>query len=162
MRCGNSAVIDTTAQTVNVTVQFGSDLKNLYPQFSLAQDCPMTRFAPSVHCLLLAAAALLSSAAQAHDYPTSARVVYVQACMRDHPGPHYEMLNKCSCTVDALARDLTYDDFVTMDTIANANSIGGERGNEIRDTESLQVQARKFRQLQIAAKKSCLINLEAR
>ena len=122
----------------------------------------MKRISLSLHGLLFATAALFGSTAQAYDYPTSARVVYVQACMRDHPGPHYEMLNKCSCTVDTLARDLTYDDFVTMDTIANANSIGGERGNEIRDTESLQVQARKFRQLQIAAKKSCLINLEAR
>jgi len=36
-----TAVIDTTAQTVNVTVQFGTDLKNLYPQFSLAQDCKL-------------------------------------------------------------------------------------------------------------------------
>ena len=36
-----AAVIDTTAQTVNVKVQFGSDLKHLYPQFSLAQDCKL-------------------------------------------------------------------------------------------------------------------------
>jgi len=34
-------VIDTTAQTINVTVQFGADLKNLYPQFTLAQDCKL-------------------------------------------------------------------------------------------------------------------------
>lgn len=34
-----TAVIDTTAQTVKVTVAFGTDLKNLYPQFSLTQDC---------------------------------------------------------------------------------------------------------------------------
>ncbi len=105
---------------------------------------------------------LAQSPAQAHDYPTADRVVFVQACMRDHPGPHYEMLNKCSCTLDALARDLPYDDFVEMSTATNANSIGGERGNSIRDVESMQVLIRKFRQLQIAAKKSCLINLEAR
>ena len=36
-----AAVIDTTAQTVNVTVQFGTDLKNLYPQFTLATDCKL-------------------------------------------------------------------------------------------------------------------------
>jgi hypothetical protein len=36
-----SAVIDTTAQTIKVTVQFGTDLKNLYPQFSLASDCKL-------------------------------------------------------------------------------------------------------------------------
>lgn len=36
-----AATIDTTAQTVNVTVMFGTDLKNLYPQFTLAQDCKL-------------------------------------------------------------------------------------------------------------------------
>lgn len=33
--------IDTVAQTINVTVLFGTDLKNLYPQFSLATDCKL-------------------------------------------------------------------------------------------------------------------------
>ncbi len=36
-----SPVIDTVAQTVKVTVAFGTDLKNLYPQFTLAQDCKL-------------------------------------------------------------------------------------------------------------------------
>lgn len=36
-----AAVIDTTAQTVTVEVMFGTDLKNLYPQFTLAQDCKL-------------------------------------------------------------------------------------------------------------------------
>lgn len=35
-------VIDTTAQTVNAQVFYGTDLKNLYPQFSLATDCILT------------------------------------------------------------------------------------------------------------------------
>lgn len=38
---GSSALIDTTAQTINVTVVFGTDLKNLYPQFTLATDCKL-------------------------------------------------------------------------------------------------------------------------
>jgi hypothetical protein len=33
--------IDTTAQTINVTVAFGTDLKNLFPQFTLATDCKL-------------------------------------------------------------------------------------------------------------------------
>ena len=37
-----AATIDTTALTVKVTVQFGADLKHLYPQFSLAQDCKLS------------------------------------------------------------------------------------------------------------------------
>jgi len=36
-----AAVIDTLAQTVNVEVFFGTDLKNLYPQFSLVTDCKL-------------------------------------------------------------------------------------------------------------------------
>lgn len=111
--------------------------------------------------LLLGLLALgAASPARAQDYPTSDRVVWVEQCMREHPGPHYEMLNKCSCALDKLAGELPYDDFVGMSTASNANSIGGERGNAIRDAESLQEQIRRFRQLQSAAKKSCFIATE--
>ncbi len=34
-------VIDTTAQTINVEVFYGTDLKNLYPQFSLVTDAKL-------------------------------------------------------------------------------------------------------------------------
>ena len=33
--------IDTVAQTVNVEVLFGTDLKNVYPQFTLSSDCKL-------------------------------------------------------------------------------------------------------------------------
>lgn len=36
-----AAVIDTVAQTVNVEVLYGTDLKNLYPQFSLVTDAKL-------------------------------------------------------------------------------------------------------------------------
>ena len=36
-----SAVIDTTALTVNAEVLYGTDLKNLYPQFSLVTDAKL-------------------------------------------------------------------------------------------------------------------------
>lgn len=36
-----TAVIDTTAQTIKVSVLFGTDLKNLYPQFSLVTDAKL-------------------------------------------------------------------------------------------------------------------------
>lgn len=35
------ATIDTTAQTINVEVLYGTDLKNLYPQFSLVTDATL-------------------------------------------------------------------------------------------------------------------------
>jgi hypothetical protein len=109
--------------------------------------------------LCLAAAPL---AVQAHDYPTADRVVFVQACVRDHPGPHYEMINKCSCALDKLAGQLSHEQFVDMNTATNATSIGGERGSYIRDTETLQQNIRKYRQMLAAAKTGCFINLEAK
>ena len=112
---------------------------------------------PTVHWI---SAALLAIPAgvQAHDYPTSERVIYVESCMHDHPGGHYEMLNKCSCVIDRIAQQVPFDDYETMSTASKATSIGGERGSYIRDVESLQVQIRKFRQLQVQARKSCFLD----
>ena len=109
-----------------------------------------------------AACALLSVAttpAAAHDYPTADRVVYVQECMKQNPGHHYEMLNKCSCVLDKLASQISFDDFTTMSTATNANSMGGERGNSIRDVEVMQVEIKRFRELQAAARKSCFFDV---
>lgn len=36
-----AAVIDTTAQTINCEVFYGTDLKNLWPQFSLVSDAKL-------------------------------------------------------------------------------------------------------------------------
>ncbi len=36
-----AAVIDTTALTINAVVFYGTDLKNLYPQFSLVTDAKL-------------------------------------------------------------------------------------------------------------------------
>ncbi|RYZ48168.1 MAG: hypothetical protein EOP49_19320 [Sphingobacteriales bacterium] len=36
-----AAVVDTLAQTIRVEVQFGTDLKNLYPQLTLVTDAKL-------------------------------------------------------------------------------------------------------------------------
>jgi hypothetical protein len=121
-------------------------------KISLQHPLPLTLFA-----LLMA-----SAAACANDFPTVDRVLYVQECMRAHPGPQFEMANKCSCALDALARDVNYDDYVTMSTISKAISIGGERGGAMRDTPSFEPQAKRYRELQSRAEKGCFINSEAK
>ena len=119
---------------------------------------------PTLLALLLCAAVVPVAARAAdrvNDFPTVDRVLYVQECMRAHPGPHYEMVNKCSCALDALAKDVSFDDYVAMTTATNANSIGGERGNTIRDTEQLQVLIKRYRELQAKAKSGCFIGLSS-
>ena len=84
----------------------------------------MIRLQPALTCCALLLASTLS---QANDFPTVDRVLYVQECVRNNPGPHYEMINKCSCALDRLASEVKFDDYVSMSTIVNATSIGGER-----------------------------------
>lgn len=96
-------------------------------------------------------------AAWANDFPTVDRVLYVQECMRVHPGPYYEMVNKCSCALDRLARELSFDEYVNMTTIVNAVTIGGERGGELRDNETLKPQIARYRALQSKVGKACFI-----
>lgn len=105
--------------------------------------------------LLLALAA--GSASAANDFPTVDRVLYVQACMRDNPGGYYEMVNKCSCALDRFAEEVSFDDYTSMATIVNAISIGGERGNDLRDNDTLKPQITRYRAMQAKVKAACFI-----
>lgn len=105
-----------------------------------------------------------SAQAQAdpHDYPTKERVLFVEACMAQHPGTRFEMLSKCSCVLDKIAAKLSYSEYETMSTATNAFSIGGERGNYIRDVEMLTDEIKRFKEVQATAKKGCFIDVEAK
>lgn len=107
--------------------------------------------------LTLCVLSMAGGSAHANDFPTVDRVLYVQECIRQHPGPQFEMTNKCSCALDALANKVSYDDYVTISTISKAMSIGGERGSTIRDAPSLEPQAKRYRELQLKAKEGCFI-----
>lgn len=102
------------------------------------------------------ACSAVSSAVLAHDYPTAERVEFVLECMREHAGPEFEMLHKCSCALDRIAESLSYDDFVEGSTLAKAVTIAGERGSVLRDNGSAQDGARKFRALYKDARHQCM------
>jgi hypothetical protein len=106
---------------------------------------------------IFACGLLLGASARANDFPTVDRVLYVQECIRAHPGPYFEMINKCSCAVDRLAEEVKFDDYVNMITIVNAITIGGERGGELRDNETLKPQITRYRALQTKVAKACFI-----
>ena len=106
------------------------------------------------------AGALLAAAASAaaNDFPTVDRILYVQECMRAHPGSNFEMVNKCSCALDKLALKVKFDDYVTMTTIVKAVTIGGERGGDIRDNETIKPQIKRYRDLQSEVQNSCFLS----
>ena len=114
----------------------------------------------TLHRAAIASAGLLcaGTAASANDFPTAERVLYVQECIKNNPGPHFEMINKCSCAIDAMAGEVPYDDYVGMITVVNAMSIGGERGGALRDNESVKPQIKRYRELETKVHKACFIN----
>ncbi len=112
---------------------------------------------PRSLCLCLCmSCGFVSTAVLAHDYPTAERVEFVFECMREHAGPEFEMLHKCSCALDRIAETLSYDDFVEGSTLAKAVSIAGERGSVLRENESAQDGARRFRALYKDARRRCM------
>lgn len=112
-----------------------------------------------IGCLLLAGNAAAQGRA-GNDYPTVDRVEYVQECMRNHPGPRYEMLYKCSCTMDNIAAEIPYEEYVELWTAANAMTIGGERGGYLRDAQEARDMAKKFRGTEEKAQKRCFLRKE--
>jgi hypothetical protein len=114
------------------------------------------RLSAALACLAAAGCAG-APPAPVNDFPTVERVVYVQDCLRANPGPAFEMINKCSCAVDRLAQEVRWEQFVELQTVANAVSIGGERGGELRDNETLKPAIKRYRDLQAQVQKACMI-----
>jgi hypothetical protein len=110
-----------------------------------------------VLCLFLACSAGLPAFASEGGFPTSARVEFVLECMRDHQGGQYELLHKCSCTVDRLAEKYSYEDFIEAQTMSKGVSIAGERGGALRDNEQAQNEARAYQGAYRKAAEQCFL-----
>lgn len=89
-----------------------------------------------------------------NDYPTSARVEYVQECIAKDGGGLAD-LYKCSCAIDHMAEHLTYDDFVEAGTFARNSTLGGEGGAEFRDPDRARQKAKLYRALEAEAWRAC-------
>lgn len=68
-----------------------------------------------------------------NDFPTAARADYVFACMASN-GQTQEMLQKCSCSIDAIAEMMRYEDYVEAETIIRMRGIPGEKTGAFRST----------------------------
>ncbi len=104
----------------------------------------------------LAALLLVPAAALADDYPTVDRVQYVLECMKNHEGK-YEYIYKCSCAIDAIAKQLPYDSYVEAASIARYSGMGGERMGLFRDSDEMRAVAKKWKAVEAEANKACFI-----
>ena len=111
----------------------------------------------AIRSILMLAMIVAASLCQANGFPTADRVEFVIECMRDHTGGQFELLHKCSCTIDRLAKQYKYDDFVEAQTMAKAVTIAGERGSVLRDNDDAQKAARRFRASVGEAARACFL-----
>jgi hypothetical protein len=94
------------------------------------------------------------TAAPAHDYPTVARVEYVNECIAKN-GNKLAALYQCSCAIDRIANTLTYDDFVEASTFAKYATLPGQGGSIFRDSDRARQLAKTYRQLESDSLHSC-------
>jgi len=108
---------------------------------------------PAYGALLL----LVSVCAHANDFPTLARVEYVQECV-NRTGSQSNMY-QCVCVVDRIAEAMTYDQFVESSTFAKYSTLPGEGGGIFRDTDEAKKKAKLFRTAEADAFRACNLKL---
>jgi hypothetical protein len=114
----------------------------------------MNSLRPPLYALLFACTLPLT--ARANDFPTANRVEYVLECMMQHPGKQ-EYLYKCSCTIDQIAQEVGYDEYVEIATALRHQGLSGQRGAEFRDPAGVKAMAAKYKALQDKARKACYV-----
>ncbi len=100
---------------------------------------------------------LLSSIANANDFPTQARVEFVLRCMDSHGGQKYETLYSCICTIDKIAEKIAYDEYVEGDVFSQLRTTPGERGGMFRDPDRASFLVKKISDITKMAEKSCFV-----
>ena len=101
---------------------------------------------------------MMPALAVADEYPTLDRVEYVYQCMRDHGGENYTSLYQCSCAIDYIASQLSYDDYITADTFTRGQHAAGERGSIFREPPEAREMRSRLADLQKAADQRCLVS----
>ena len=77
-------------------------------------------------------------AVSANDFPTQVRVEFVLGCMNEQGGQSYDTLYKCVCLIDAIAAEMSHDEFAQAQVFSQLRSTAGERGGVFRDPDQAQ------------------------
>lgn len=106
---------------------------------------------------LVLIAALIAPAAWAqavNDYPTNARAEYVFTCMATN-GENREMLDRCSCAIDQIATVLSYEDYVSAETVLRMRQVTGERASMFKGMAEMTEIVAKLRRAEAEAEILC-------
>ena len=101
--------------------------------------------------LLLPAVAMAQTV---NDYPTTARVEYVMACMATN-GETPTALQRCSCAIDAIAGVLPYQDYVEAETVLRMRQTTGDRSGMFRGGGMMEAMVADLRRAEAEAEILC-------
>jgi len=121
---------------------------------TMQRVCQMSRLPVLLATAWLCATPIAIADSPVHDYPTVARVEFVQDCIARHGGK-LENLYQCSCAIDRIANSLSYDDFVEASTYAKYATLPGEGGGIFRDSDTAKQMAKRYRETEAEAYRSC-------
>jgi hypothetical protein len=121
---------------------------------TMQRTCQIRRLPILLGTAWLCATPAAAADSPVHDYPTVARVEFVQECIARHGGK-LENLYQCSCAIDRIANALSYDDFVEASTYAKYASLPGEGGGIFRDSDAAKQMAKRYRETEAEAYRSC-------
>jgi hypothetical protein len=89
------------------------------------------------------------------DYPTAAKVDYVIGCMASN-GQTHEMLQKCSCSIDRIAKAIPYEEYVQISTLMSLQQMAGAGRNAVYKNATWSTQAvARLREVQADSTLSC-------
>jgi hypothetical protein len=106
--------------------------------------------------LTLAAAPTVPAAAAPAGYPTQALADYVLACMASNGGTP-EAIRRCSCSIDYIADQVSYDDYVQAETVLRMQLVpsGDDRMAMFRTAPWALQMVDRLRRAQVEAELRC-------
>ena len=96
------------------------------------------------------------AAAAPASYPTTALVDYVLGCMASN-GESPEALRRCSCSIDYIAEQIGYDEYVEAETVLRMQQVpsGDDRMVMFRTSPWAVEMVDRLRRAQIEAEQRC-------
>ena len=95
------------------------------------------------------------SVVTANDFPTRDRVEYVLNCLQDMGRNTMDDLQTCSCRIDSIASELSFDTYGYAVTYNRNKRMTGEKGGVFRDNKSGKAFSKELKAAEETAKGQC-------
>lgn len=96
----------------------------------------------------------------ASEFPTLETVDHVLTCMKANGGQTVENLYACSCQIDYISRNISFEDFSEAQTYQIYKRMPGEKGGLFRDNPRADELTEKLDAIRAEADKRCFLGVK--